>query len=163
MGKKKQPFYRIVAIDSRKARNGRFLETVGTYNPITQPARVVVHEDLMTKWLNDGAIPSETVASLMTQVGFTEKYQRAQKGEDVSAIEIKTEIAERKKRTKKLKKAVVAAAEAEKKAAADKAAADKAAAEKAEADAKAAEAAAAAPAEEAKADEGGDADEKPAE
>lgn len=152
MGKKKQPFYRIVAIDSRKARNGRFLETVGTYNPITNPARVELHEDLMTKWLNDGAIPSDTVASLMTQVGFTEKYHRAQKGEDVSAIEIKKEITERKKRTKKLKKAAVAAEEAEKKAAEEKAAATKAEAETA-----------AAPAEEAKADEGGDAEGKPAE
>ena len=152
MGKKKQPFYRIVAIDSRKARNGRFLETVGTYNPITNPAQVVVHEDLMTKWLNDGAIPSDTVASLMTQVGFTEKYHRAQKGEDVSSIELKTEITERKKRTKKLQKAAVAQAEAEKKAAEEKEAAAKAEAE-----------AAAAPAEEAKAEEGGDAEEKPAE
>jgi small subunit ribosomal protein S16 len=152
MGKKKQPFYRIVAIDSRKARNGRFLETVGTYNPITKPARVELHEDLITKWLNDGAIPSDTVASLMTQVGFTEKYHRAQKGEDVSGIEIKKEITERKKRTKKLKKAAVAAEEAEKKAAEEKEAAAKAEAEAAEA-----------PAEEAKADEGGDAEEKPAE
>lgn len=154
MGKKKQPFYRIVAIDSRKARNGRFLETVGTYNPITKPARVMLHEDLVTKWLNDGAIPSDTVASLMTQVGFTDKYHRAQKGEDVSSVEIKTEITERKKRTKKLKKAAVAEAEAEKKAAEEKEAAAKA---EAEAAAKAEEAKAE------KAEEGGDAEEKPAE
>lgn len=112
MGKKKQPFYRIVAIDSRKARNGRFLETVGLYNPITKPATVNLHEPLLTKWLDDGAIPSDTVSSLMTQVGFTEKYHRAKKGEDVSGIELKTTLKERKKRTQRMKKAALAAAEA---------------------------------------------------
>ena len=112
MGKKKQPFYRIVAIDSRKARNGKFLETLGTYNPITKPAVVMLHEPLMTKWLDDGAIPSDTVSSLMTQVGFTEKYHRAKKGEDVSAIELKTTLKERKKRTQRMKKAALAEAEA---------------------------------------------------
>jgi small subunit ribosomal protein S16 len=113
MGKKKQPFYRIVAIDSRKARDGKFLETVGTYNPITKPATVNLHETLLTKWLNDGAIPSDTVSSLMTQVGFTEKYHRARKGEDVSGIELKTSLKERKKRTQRMKKAALAAAEAQ--------------------------------------------------
>lgn len=117
MGKKKQPFYRIVAIDSRKARDGKFLETVGTYNPITKPATVNLHETLLTKWLDDGAVPSDTVSSLMTQVGFTEKYHRAKKGEDVSGIELKTSLKERKKRTQRMKKAALAAAEAKDKAA----------------------------------------------
>lgn len=117
MGKKKQPFYRIVAIDSRKARDGKFLETVGTYNPITKPATVNLHETLLTKWLDDGAVPSDTVSSLMTQVGFTEKYHRAKKGEDVSGIELKTSLKERKKRTQRMKKAALAAAEAKEKAA----------------------------------------------
>lgn len=112
MGTKKRPFYRIVAADSRRARDGRFLEIVGFYNPIKQPAEVKVHEDKITKWLDEGAVPSHTVASLLTQVGFSEKYQKAKKGEDVSAIELKPSIKERVKKTRKMKKAAVAAAEA---------------------------------------------------
>ena len=112
MGTKKRPFYRIVAADSRRARDGRFLEIVGFYNPIKQPAEVNVHEDKITKWLDEGAVPSHTVASLLTQVGFSEKYQKAKKGEDVSAIELKPSIKERVKKTRKMKKAAVAAAEA---------------------------------------------------
>jgi small subunit ribosomal protein S16 len=113
MGAKKRPFYRIVAADSRRARDGRFLETLGTYNPITKPAAVSVHEDKLTKWLNEGAIPSDTVRSLLTQIGFTEKYEKASKGEDVSEIALKEHIHERKKKTRKMKKATLAAASVE--------------------------------------------------
>ena len=112
MGKKKRPFYRIVAIDSRRARDGRFLETVGTYNPITKPAEVKLFEDRVSYWLNQGAQPTDTVSSLFTQVGFTEKYLRSKKGEDVSEVTLKTTIKERPKKTRKMKKAAVAAAEA---------------------------------------------------
>ena len=111
MGAKKRPFYRIVAADSRRARDGRFLEIVGYYNPITKPAEVKVHEDKLSKWLNEGAVPSDTVNSLLTQVGFNEKYLRAKKGEDVSSIELKSCITERRKKTRRIKKAAVAAAE----------------------------------------------------
>lgn len=114
MGAKKQAFYRIVASDSRRARDGRFLEIVGTYNPITKPAEVRVHEDKLTKWLDQGAQPSDTVSTLLTQVGFTEKYHKAKKGEDVSGLALKTTIKERHKKTRKMKKAAIAAA-AEKK------------------------------------------------
>jgi len=114
MGKKKQPFYRIVAADHRRARDGRFLEILGTYNPMTVPAKVTLFEEKVTKWLNDGAEPSATVSSLFTQIGFTEKYLKLKKGEDVSAIEIKTEITERRKKTKGMKKAVAAEAESKK-------------------------------------------------
>ena len=64
MGTKKRAFYRIVAADSRRARDGRFLEVLGTYDPILKPAEVKIHEDKLTKWLNEGAIPSHTVKSL---------------------------------------------------------------------------------------------------
>ena len=111
-GKKKQPFYRIVAIDSRRARDGRFLETIGTYDPVVTPASVSVKEDRLTAWLNDGAQPSNTVSSLLTQIGFLEKYELAKQGKDVSEMELKTTIAERKKRTRKMKKAAAAAVEA---------------------------------------------------
>ena len=140
MGTKKRPFYRIVAADSRAPRNGRYLEVLGTYNPITKPAVISLFEDRCTKWLNQGAQPSDTVGSLLTQVGFTEKYLRAKKGEDVSEVVIKTEITERKKKTRQMKKAALVQAEAA-----------KAAEETKVAEAKAAEAAKAAKAEEAKA------------
>ena len=113
MGAKKRPYYRIVAADSRRARDGRFLERLGTYNPITKPAEVTVAEDKLIKWLDQGATPSDTVSSLLTQIGFTEKYQKAKRGEDVSEIALKTIITERKKKTRKMKKAAVAAAKEE--------------------------------------------------
>jgi small subunit ribosomal protein S16 len=113
MGAKKRPYYRIVAADSRRARDGRFLETLGTYHPITKPAEVTVAEDKLIKWLDQGATPSDTVSSLLTQIGFTEKYLKAKRGEDVSEIALKTVITERKKKTRKMKKAAVAAAKEE--------------------------------------------------
>jgi small subunit ribosomal protein S16 len=112
MGAKRRPFYRIVAIDSRRARDGRFLEIVGTYNPITKPAEVKVFEDKLGNWLDQGAQPTDTVKSLLTQIGFTEKYGKAKRGEDVSGVELKTAITERPKKTRKMKKAAVAKAEA---------------------------------------------------
>ena len=111
MGAKKRPFYRIVAADSRRARDGRFLEILGYYNPITRPAEVKVHEEKLTKWLDEGAIPSDTVNSLLSQVGFNEKYSRSKRGEDVSTVELKTTIDERRKKTRKMKKAAVAVPE----------------------------------------------------
>ncbi len=113
MGKKKQPYYRIVAADSRRARDGKFLETIGTYNPVTRPAEVNIDEAVMSRWLDEGAVPSDTVSSLLTQVGFTEKYLRAKKGEDVSTVTIKTQIKERPKKTRRMKKAAVATETAE--------------------------------------------------
>ena len=113
MGAKKRPFYRIVAADSRRARDGRFLEVLGTYNPIDRPATVSVKEDLLTKWLDEGATPSDTVNSLLTQIGFVEKYRKAKSGADVSDITLKSAITERKKKTRKVKKASVAKPETE--------------------------------------------------
>ena len=74
MGAKKRPFYRIVAADSRSPRDGRFIEIVGTYNPITTPAEINVKEELAMKWLNDGAQPTSTVKSLLSQAGIMEKF-----------------------------------------------------------------------------------------
>jgi small subunit ribosomal protein S16 len=111
MGAKKRPFYRIVAADSRRAREGRFLEILGTYNPITKPAEVKVFEERLTEWLDRGATPSNTVSSLLTQIGFMEKYHKAKKGEDTSEIGLKAVIRERPKKTRRMKKAVVAGPE----------------------------------------------------
>lgn len=109
MGTTKRPYYRIVAADSRRARNGRFLEILGTYDPLPKPAVVEIVEEKMTSWLDNGAEPSDTVSTLLTQVGFTEKYHRAKKGQDVAALALRTTIKERPKKTRRMKKATVAA------------------------------------------------------
>jgi small subunit ribosomal protein S16 len=70
-GAKKRPFYRLVAADSRRSRDGRFLEILGHYNPIVQPFELVVQKDRVQKWLDQGAQPSEQVASLLRSTGMT--------------------------------------------------------------------------------------------
>lgn len=74
MGAKKRPFYRIVAADSRSPRDGRFIEVVGTYNPITEPAEIKVNEELALKWLQNGAIPTDTVRDLLRKQGVMKKF-----------------------------------------------------------------------------------------
>jgi small subunit ribosomal protein S16 len=69
-GAKKRPFYRLVAADSRRSRDGRFLEILGHYNPIAQPFELVVQKDQVQKWLDQGARPSEQVASLLRSTGM---------------------------------------------------------------------------------------------
>jgi small subunit ribosomal protein S16 len=105
LGAKKRPTYRFVATDSRMPRDGRFIETLGYYNPIEKPARVKIHEERMVYWLNQGAEPSDTAKSLMKQVGFSKKYEMIKKGEDVSLVTIAETITERSKKSKKKKKA----------------------------------------------------------
>ena len=74
MGKKKAPFYRIVAADSRSPRDGRFIETIGTYNPTTVPAEVTLDEELAMKWLNNGAQPSDTVRNILSKQGIMKRF-----------------------------------------------------------------------------------------
>jgi small subunit ribosomal protein S16 len=69
MGSKKHPVYRIVVADSRSPRDGRFIETVGTYNPLVQPSEVKLDEELVLSWLNNGAQPSDTVKNLLSNAG----------------------------------------------------------------------------------------------
>lgn len=69
MGAKKKPFYRIVVADSEARRDGRFLEIVGTYDPIREPAAVTLKEERIKNWLSRGAKPTDTVASLLTKNG----------------------------------------------------------------------------------------------
>jgi len=80
MGAKKTPFYRIVVADSRSPRDGRYIEIVGTYNPVTQPAKVEINEELALKWLKDGAKPSDTVRNLFSNQGIMEKFHNAKLG-----------------------------------------------------------------------------------
>ena len=75
MGAKQKPFYRIVAADARSPRDGRFIETVGTYNPVAQPAEVKIDKELALKWLNNGAQPTDTVASLLRKEGIMKEYK----------------------------------------------------------------------------------------
>ncbi len=77
MGAKQRPFYRIVAADARSPRDGRFIETVGTYNPITNPAEVKINKELALKWLNNGAQPTETVRTLLKKEGILKEYAEA--------------------------------------------------------------------------------------
>ena len=70
MGAKKNPFYRIVVADSRYPRDGRFIEEIGYYDPNTQPATVKVDAEKATKWIANGAQPTETVASLLKNNGI---------------------------------------------------------------------------------------------
>ena len=74
MGAKKAPFYRIVVADSRSPRDGKIIEQVGTYNPLIEPAEVKVDSDLTIKWLQNGAIPTDTVKNILSKAGVMEKY-----------------------------------------------------------------------------------------
>lgn len=74
MGAKKAPFYRIVAADSKSRRDGREVETVGTYDPTKNPAIVNIDEEKVLKWLNEGAVPSDTVRSLLAKNGTMKKF-----------------------------------------------------------------------------------------
>ncbi len=80
MGAKKAPFYRIVAADSRSPRDGRFIETVGTYNPLTTPAEVKVDEELAIKWLKNGATPTDTVRNILSKAGIMKKFVEEKQG-----------------------------------------------------------------------------------
>lgn len=69
-GAKKRPFYRIVASDSRTARDGRYLEIIGTYNPLTDPATIKIDEVKVQKWLQEGAQATDTVKNLFDKAGI---------------------------------------------------------------------------------------------
>lgn len=111
-GKKKQPFYRIVAADSRSPRDGKFKEVIGTYNPRLNPPEVVIKEDKAIKWLKNGAQPTDTVRSLLRREGVLLKYHLLRKKVDPAKIEEEMQkfnlakelklkkLAEKKKRNK---------------------------------------------------------------
>ncbi|WP_213698248.1 30S ribosomal protein S16 [Acetomicrobium sp.] len=78
-GRKKRPFYRLVVADSRSPRDGKFIEMIGTYNPLTDPADVKVNEERAMYWLKVGAQPSETARSLLRKVGVWDKFMESKK------------------------------------------------------------------------------------
>jgi len=99
-GSKHRPYYRLVATDSRMPRDGRFIEILGSYHPIEKPGRVVLDEEKIIGWLEKGAETSDTVNSLLKESGLLDKWTRKKKGEDVSAVELKTSVKERTKKRK---------------------------------------------------------------
>ena len=80
LGRKKKPFYRIVAVDSRSRRDGAYLDKLGHYNPLTRPPEIALDEDKALEWLNKGAQPSDTVRSLLSKRGVMLKYDLIRKG-----------------------------------------------------------------------------------
>ena len=80
MGAKKAPFYRIVVADSRSPRDGAFIEKIGPYNPLTNPAEIKVDEELTLKWLNNGAVPTDTVRNLLSKAGVMKKFHDQKQG-----------------------------------------------------------------------------------
>ena len=74
MGSKKRPSYRIVATDSRSPRDGKYLELIGFYNPLTNPAEVKINEEVALKWLRNGAILTDTAKDLLSKAGIMKKF-----------------------------------------------------------------------------------------
>ena len=79
MGAKKAPFYRIVAADSRSRRDGRDIDTIGTYDPTKSPAIIKIDEEKALNWLNKGAIASDTVRNIFSNNGIMKKYADSKK------------------------------------------------------------------------------------
>ena len=75
MGSKKRPFYRVVAIDSRVRRDGKYIELLGTYNPLNGETKI--DEKIALKWLNEGAKPSDTVRDILSDKGVIKKFHES--------------------------------------------------------------------------------------
>lgn len=74
MGTHKKPYYRLVVADSRAPRDGRFIDQVGTYDPLKNPAAITVNEEKTLDWLKKGAIPSDTVKTLLSKAGVMKQF-----------------------------------------------------------------------------------------
>ena len=77
LGSRNQPTYRVVVAESASPREGRFIETLGHYNPLRQPALIVIDEEKALKWLRQGAQPTETARSLLAKQGIWQKFRAA--------------------------------------------------------------------------------------
>jgi len=86
VGAKKQPSYRVVIADSRSPRDGRFIETIGLYNPRTEPPTVEIKEDRALYWLSQGAQPTDAVAGLLTRLGTMDRLARYRGGESLEVL-----------------------------------------------------------------------------
>jgi len=142
MGRKKRPYYRIVAVDSRQRRDGAYIESIGTYNPLTHPATVEVDRGAALKWLGHGAQPSDTVRSLFSRTGVMLAFDLGKRGATADEVEsaVAKHLGHHEDKAAKIaddkRKAAEVAARAKAKAEADaKAAAEAAAAGEAEGEA----------------------------
>ena len=104
MGKKKQPVYKLVAADARSPRDGKFIEAVGLYNPLTEPHTFEIKEDRVLYWLNVGAQPTSTVKSLLRQKGITLKKELMSKGLDEEKVKSELEEWQKMKEASSKKK-----------------------------------------------------------
>jgi small subunit ribosomal protein S16 len=86
IGLKGQPSYRIVAADKEAARDGRFLEILGFYNPRTDPSTLNIKEDRVYHWMKNGALPTESVGQVFKTSGLLDRFERFKKGEAVEAL-----------------------------------------------------------------------------
>ena len=86
IGLKGQPAYRIVAADKESARDGRFLEILGFYNPRTEPSTVNIKEDRVYTWMKNGAQPTESVAQVFKTAGLLDRFERFKRGEAVETL-----------------------------------------------------------------------------
>jgi len=75
MGRNRRPFYRVVVADSRSPRDGKFIDNIGYYNPLTDPATINIDEEKALKWLGYGAQPTDTVRSLLAKLGIMDKIK----------------------------------------------------------------------------------------
>lgn len=80
MGAKKAPFYRVIVADSRSPRDGKFIDSLGTYNPLKTPAEIKINEEATIDWLEKGAIPTDTARSILSKAGVMEKYHNKKQG-----------------------------------------------------------------------------------
>ena len=76
MGRRNRPFYRVVVADSRSPRDGKFIEIIGHYNPLTDPSLIDINEEKALKWLRCGAQPTDTVRSLLGKLGIMDKFEQ---------------------------------------------------------------------------------------
>ncbi len=80
MGAKKAPFYRIVVADSASPRDGKIIENLGYYNPLVNPCEIKVDNEKTMKWLNNGAIPTDTVKNILSKAGVMKEFHNSKQG-----------------------------------------------------------------------------------
>ncbi len=91
MGAKKRPFYRMVVADSRRARDGRFIETLGYYNPCTDPIELKINDDRAAYWLGCGAQPSDTAQALLKKQGVYDRIAAGKSAPDAATAVVPAE------------------------------------------------------------------------
>ena len=134
IGAKKQPSYRVVVADQRSPRDGRFIETIGHYNPRTDPETVNIYEDRALHWLSEGAQMTDTIERLFKNLGTLDRFARYKEGVELDTLLAEAEASREKYTEKAQVRAEAAAKEKEAKKEAEAEAAAKAAAEAAAAE-----------------------------